>query len=83
MNITQEQFNTEDSIVDSVIYKFRSRSRFGKIKYGTTLDRNDLSTLEWLNHAQDEAMDFILYLERLKKEYNKKEDPFLRLNPEE
>ena len=69
MNITQEQFNKEDNIVDSVIYKFRTRSRFGKIKYGTTLDRNDLSTLEWLNHAQEEAMDFCLYLERLKREF--------------
>jgi len=33
------------------------------------LTRGDLSTLEWLNHAQDEAMDFCLYLERLKQEF--------------
>jgi hypothetical protein len=38
-------------------------------KYNTTLERNDLSTLEWLQHAQEEAMDFVLYLERLKHEY--------------
>ena len=41
-----------------------------------TLDRNDLSKLEWINHAQEELMDGILYLEKLKKEIEHgKEDP--------
>ena len=43
------------------------RSKIGTEKYGTTLDRNDLKPLEWLQHAQEEAMDFTLYLEKLKK----------------
>jgi hypothetical protein len=55
-----------DTIVDSVISQFKKRSRAGYYKYGTTLDRNDLSTLEWISHAQEEAMDFCLYLEKLK-----------------
>jgi hypothetical protein len=50
-----------------VINKFKDRSNVGIHKYGTTLDRNDLTTLEWINHAQEEAMDFILYLEKLKQ----------------
>jgi hypothetical protein len=33
-----------------------------------TLDRKDLSPLEWLNHLQEELMDATLYIERLKKE---------------
>lgn len=37
------------------------------IKYGQTLDRNDLSLLDWINHAQEELMDGILYLEKIKK----------------
>ena len=57
----------KDSIVESVISKFQERSNVGIQKYGTTLDRNDLTTLEWINHAQEEAMDFILYLEKLKQ----------------
>ena len=57
----------KDSIVESVISKFQDRSNVGIQKYGTTLDRNDLTTLEWINHAQEEAMDFILYLEKLKQ----------------
>lgn len=59
-----------DSIVESVIKKFKYRSDVGIKKYGTTLDRNDLKISDWINHAQEEAMDFCLYLERLKKEFN-------------
>jgi hypothetical protein len=61
---------TEDSIVNNVIESFIERSNAGFTKYGTNLDRNDLSFLDWLNHAQQEAMDMILYLEKLKQEYN-------------
>lgn len=63
---------TSDSIVNSVIEKFKSRSDFGLQKYGTTLDRNDLSLLQWITHAQEELMDGILYLEKIKQELNKK-----------
>lgn len=56
-----------DPIVDSVIKQFRDRSRVGIEKYGTTLQDNNLTTLEWINHAQQEAMDFCLYLEKLKQ----------------
>ena len=60
--------NTQDTIVNSVIKKFIERSNLGIIKYGTTLDRNDLQSIDWLNHLQEELMDGILYAERLKKE---------------
>ena len=59
---------TPDEIVRSVLKRFNARSWIGIEKYSTTLERNDLSTLEWLTHAQEEAMDFVLYLERLKQE---------------
>ena len=58
-----------DKIVLSVLESFKKRSETGIKKYNTTLERTDLSTLEWLHHAQEEAMDFVLYLERLKQEY--------------
>jgi hypothetical protein len=60
-----------DSIVKSVIEKFVSRAEFGKKKYGTDLDRTDLSLLDWIQHAQEEHMDAILYLEKLKQQYIK------------
>ncbi len=57
----------EDTIVNSIIKKFISRSNVGKDKYGTNLDRDDLKTVEWIEHAQEELMDGILYLEKLKQ----------------
>ncbi len=58
----------KDQIVLRVLSRFAERSQVGINKYNTTLERTDLSTLEWLTHAQEEAMDFVLYLERLKDE---------------
>ena len=51
-----------------MIEKFKQRSEFGKAKYGTDLYRKDLSILEWIVHAQEEHMDAILYLEKLRTE---------------
>ncbi len=59
-----------DSVISSVIEKFIERGKVGFKKYGTTLDRDDLSVYDWINHAQEEVMDYILYLERLKKKIN-------------
>ena len=61
-----------DTIVNSVINKFLERSRIGKEKYGTNLDRTDLSLYEWIVHAQEEHMDAILYLEKIKQMIVKK-----------
>ena len=62
-----KQQKMKDTIVESVINQFKERSSVGINKYGVTLDRTDLTRLEWLNHAQQEAMDMILYLEKLKQ----------------
>jgi hypothetical protein len=58
-----------DSIVKSVIKQFEERSIKGKKKYGTDLDRQDLSLLDWIEHAKQEHMDAILYLEKLKQQF--------------
>ena len=55
-----------DSVVLAVIEMFKSRASFGKQKYGTDLDRQDLAPLDWIQHAQEELMDGILYLQKLK-----------------
>ena len=55
-----------DSIVTNVINSFKQRSDIGKKKYGTDLDRNDLNFLQWVQHYQEELMDGILYLEKMK-----------------
>ena len=60
-----------DSIVQTVVDRFLTRAQFGKQKYGTDLDRQDLSLLDWIQHAQEEMHDGILYLERIKQELSK------------
>jgi hypothetical protein len=57
----------KDSVVAAVIEKFQQRSDLGIKKYGTTLDREDLGLQDWIQHVQEELMDAILYLEKLKK----------------
>jgi hypothetical protein len=59
-----------DSIVAAVIKKFSDRSEVGIKKYGVTLDRTDLKTADWIQHTQEELMDAILYLEKLKTVVN-------------
>ena len=53
-----------DSIVDSVIDEHITRAQMGKEKYNNTLDRTDLSVIDYLQHAKEEAMDLALYLEK-------------------
>lgn len=55
-----------DNIVERVVSLFRSRSQRGIQKYGTTLDKNELSNREWLQHLQEELMDAALYVEKIK-----------------
>lgn len=57
---------TPDTIVQSILEKFIERAEKGEKKYNTTLDRQDLSIAQWIEHSQDELMDGILYLEKLK-----------------
>lgn len=58
-----------DSIVETLLWKYKIRAKQGKKKYGTDMDREDLSELDWLIHAQQEAMDLSIYLEKLIQEH--------------
>ena len=51
-----------------VCTKITQRAELGKKKYKTTMDRKDLTKLQWLKHAQEEAMDLAVYLEKLIEE---------------
>lgn len=59
---------TVDPIVNAVIKRFVQRSAIGMRNYGQTMEANPLPPLAWINHAQEELMDGILYLERLKRD---------------
>jgi len=62
-----------DSVVTTIIEQFKERSACGKAKYGVDLDRTDLTLLEWIEHAKQEHMDAILYLEKIKQLVSGKE----------
>ena len=48
--------------LDSVIRDMIDREKLGLEKYGTTVDRQDLSLRDWLQHAYEESLDKSLYL---------------------
>ena len=60
-----------DKIVESLLAKYKQRSEAGIKKYGTTLERDDLTPEQWITHLQEELMDASLYIERLLIELKK------------
>jgi hypothetical protein len=64
INNTNRTVEKTDSVVDSIIDQHIKRAKMGEKKYGQTLDRTDLSVIEYLQHAKEEAMDLALYLEK-------------------
>jgi hypothetical protein len=53
-------------IEQQVIDKINQRAAIGKSKYGVTMERQDLNKADWLNHLQEELLDAIIYIEKLK-----------------
>ena len=58
-----------DPNVIAVVEQLHERSRVGYLKYKTTTNRDDLSTLDWLQHLQEELLDASVYIERLKRNF--------------
>ena len=59
-----------DLNVERVCIQLQDREQRGLLKYGVNTERDDLSTLEWLQHLQEELMDGCVYIEKLKGELN-------------
>ena len=57
-----------DKNVEDVVSQLREREKRGLSKYGVNTERTDLSTLEWLQHLQEELMDGAVYVEKIKQE---------------
>jgi hypothetical protein len=53
-----------DPIIVDILERIKSRSDKGMQTYGVPMTRPDVTTVEWLRHAQEEAMDLAIYLER-------------------
>tara|TARA_B100000029_G_scaffold38546_1_gene36113 strand:- start:356 stop:592 length:237 start_codon:yes stop_codon:yes gene_type:complete len=67
-----------DKNVENVVSQLRDREQRGLSKYGVNTERTDLSTLEWLQHLQEELMDGAVYIERVKDDVKE----LLRLSTE-
>jgi hypothetical protein len=61
-----------DAITEAVVAQLRTRAEAGKRKYGTTMERDDLTLMQWLQHLQEELMDAAVYVEKLKGEIGEK-----------
>lgn len=57
-----------DSILTRLIKDYEERAKAGLAKYGTDLDRTDLTSLDWLEHFRQELMDGALYALRLESD---------------
>jgi|TARA_R110000824_G_scaffold42116_2_gene124441 hypothetical protein len=54
-------------IEEKIITMIQQRAMTGENKYGTTMERTDLSIKEWLTHLQEELLDGAVYIEKLKE----------------
>ncbi len=59
-----------DKNVENVVRQLRDREEEGLRKYGVNTERTDLTSLEWLQHLQEELMDASVYIEKLKNDIN-------------
>ena len=70
-----------DPIIKSVVEKFVQRSDTGFKKYGVTLQDDGGNALKWLDHLQEELMDAVNYIEKLKSVLqNDYEDAVVRMS---
>lgn len=51
-------------IEDEVCAKIMMRAEIGKRKYGVTMERDDLTLVEWMRHLSEELMDALVYIEK-------------------
>ncbi len=52
-------------ILYTIIDDLLAREDKGLKEYGTTMDRTDLTEIDWLQHAYEEALDLSIYLKKL------------------
>lgn len=61
-------FNLEvaqDLVVEKNRQLLLDRSKVGISKYGVTVDGNNLTEKQWLQHALEEALDLANYLQKI------------------
>ena len=64
---TKKEITFRDPVIESVVDKFVERSNVGFKKYGVTLDQDTGDLNVWMTHLQEELMDAVNYIEKLKR----------------
>ncbi len=65
--MNNKKIKFRDPVVERVVDKFVERSDVGYEKYKITLDQDPSNMFIWMNHLQEELMDAVLYLQKLKE----------------
>lgn len=67
-NKKDKQIEQKDMIIEQLREMLLQRSQTGIKKYGTTLERTDLTSSEWCQHVLEELLDASGYILRLKSD---------------
>ena len=65
--VNKRYFNADDFDTVEKIRKHLKRHKEGMARFGKTMSDNDKPYKDWVKDAQEESMDFILYLEKTLK----------------
>ncbi len=65
--MNKKEIKFRDPVVERVVDKFVDRSDVGYAKYKVTLEDDKSNIFQWINHLQEELMDAVLYLQKLKE----------------
>jgi hypothetical protein len=81
-SINEEILNRKPSTVERACKLIQGRANIGQVKYGVSIDRDDLTASDWAQHALEEMLDGAQYLIRLKDEMEalQKENAELKRN---
>jgi hypothetical protein len=63
----------KDNVVLSVMKKLKSRSDKGVRTYEKSMDRDDLTLLQWFYHHHEELMDGAIYAEKIIQQLEEKQ----------
>jgi hypothetical protein len=65
--MNKKEIEFRDPVIERVVDKFVSRSDVGFKKYGITLNDDRSNLFVWMNHLQEELMDAVIYIQKLKE----------------
>jgi hypothetical protein len=62
------------SAIRKVVEMIKAQQEKGLKKYGISVDNADLNIVQWIEHAQEELCDLLIYLQKAKETYKKETD---------